>query len=109
MVTSGTHYNGGCCFDYGNAEIDARDHGAGTMEAVYWGNSSGWGHGTGKGPWVMADLENGLWGGNEKASPTDEPIIAEYVTAMVKGNSGSFALKGGDAQSGVLKKLYDGP
>jgi hypothetical protein len=21
MVTSGTHYGGGCCFDYGNAEI----------------------------------------------------------------------------------------
>ena len=22
MVTSGTHYNGGCCFDYGNSETD---------------------------------------------------------------------------------------
>ena len=32
MVTSGTHFNGGCCFDYGNAETDALDHGAGTME-----------------------------------------------------------------------------
>lgn len=27
MVTSGKHYNGGCCFDYGNAETDALDHG----------------------------------------------------------------------------------
>merc|ERR1712151_985835 len=33
MVTAGKHYNGGCCFDYGNAETDAKDHGAGTMEA----------------------------------------------------------------------------
>ena len=50
------------CFDYGNAEIDALDHGKGTMEALYFGNSSGWAKGAGKGPWVMADLENGLWG-----------------------------------------------
>lgn len=24
MVTSGTHYNAGCCFDYGNAEVTSR-------------------------------------------------------------------------------------
>merc|ERR1712039_932816 len=29
MVTAHKGYNGRCCFDYGNAEIDARDHGAG--------------------------------------------------------------------------------
>ena len=65
MVTSGRHYNDGCCFDYGNAEVDNNDdkagtgarvrvcvhclprssRGAGTMEAIYFGNSSGWGHG----------------------------------------------------------------
>ena len=54
MVTGGTHYNAGCCFDYGNAETDALDHGAGTMEAIYFGNSSGWGKGNGTGPWIMA-------------------------------------------------------
>ena len=129
MVTKGNHFNGGCCFDYGNAEIDAIDHGAGTMEAIYWGNSSslprrplngaarvspasppaaGWGHGAGKGPWVMADLENGLWAGNEKTMP-QQPITFEFVTAMVKGDSGNkFALKGGDAQQGSLAKLYEG-
>jgi hypothetical protein len=42
-AASGHHFNNGCCFDYGNAETDARDHGAGTMEAIYFGNSSGWG------------------------------------------------------------------
>lgn len=36
MVTAGKHYNSGCCFDYGNAETDAKDHGAGTMvRALY--------------------------------------------------------------------------
>eukprot|EP00039_Didymoeca_costata_P019589 m.338152 g.338152 ORF g.338152 m.338152 type:complete len:336 (+) comp18324_c0_seq1:140-1147(+) len=109
MVTAGKHYNGGCCFDYGNAETDAHDHGAGTMEAVYFGSSSGWGHGGGKGPWVMADLENGLWAGNEKANPNNMPIVADFVTAMVKGKAGGFTLKGGDAQKGNLTTLFDGP
>ena len=58
-VFGGKHYNGGCCFDYGNAESNNLDTGAGSMEAIYFGNSHGWGHGAGKGPWIMADLENG--------------------------------------------------
>ena len=40
MVTSGRHYNGGCCFNYGNAEIDplfGHSYGRGNMEAIYWG------------------------------------------------------------------------
>ena len=34
MVTAGKRFNGGCCFDYGNAETNNHDDGAGTMEAV---------------------------------------------------------------------------
>jgi len=37
-IFDGTHYNGGCCFDYGNAERNSRDNGNGTMEAIYFGN-----------------------------------------------------------------------
>ena len=33
-VMSGTHFNGGCCFDYGNSESDDHDDGCGTMEAI---------------------------------------------------------------------------
>jgi lysophospholipase L1-like esterase len=113
MVTAGRRYNAGCCFDYGNAETDNHDHGAGTMEAVYWGNLSlpnRWSKGTGSGPWVMADLESGLWAGSQSPmTTTNTPIHADYVTAMVKGDSGNhFALKGGDAQVGKLKTMYDG-
>eukprot|EP00041_Stephanoeca_diplocostata_P014509 m.266710 g.266710 ORF g.266710 m.266710 type:complete len:341 (-) comp19721_c0_seq1:247-1269(-) len=108
MVTAGKHYNNRCCFDYGNAESDAIDHGAGTMEAIYWGNAGAWSRGGGDGPWVMADLENGLWGGNRKVNGNDTPIIADFVTAMVKGRAGGFALKGGDACNGTLTTLYDG-
>merc|ERR1711924_210669 len=89
MVTSGTHYNGKCCWDYGNAETDNFSHGPGTMEAVYFG--SGTGHlahrGRGKGPWIMADLESGGSG----------------------GTPGHWAIKGGNAQSGKLRVLWDGP
>ena len=109
MVTSGTHFNGGCCFDYGNAETNNDDDGNGTMEAVYFGNETAWSTGAGTGPWVMADLENGLYAGPTFASfPADTPLTSAFVTAMVKGRSGGFALKGGNAQSGTLTTMYNG-
>merc|ERR1712217_172332 len=87
MVTSGKHYNDRCCFDYGNAETNNLDDGAGTMEAVYFGNAKGGlNHGgAGKGPWIMADMENALWGADVVKS-NEEPITHEFVTAMVKGD-----------------------
>ena len=109
MVTSGTFYNSGCCYDYGNAETNNTDDGAATMEAVYFGNSTSWGKGTGSGPWVMADLENGLFAGGDKGpTTTNTPLTSTYVTAIVIGKSGTFALKGGNAQSGLLTTMYDG-
>ena len=109
MVTSGTHFNAGCCFDYGNAETNNLDDGAGTMEAIYFGNSSYWGKGVGSGPWVMADLENGLFAGATfAANVASTPLTSDYVTAVLKGRPGGFALKGGDAQSGALQTMYDG-
>ena len=110
MVVSGTHYNDRCCFDYGNAERDIRDDGTGSMEAVYWGNASGgtMNHGgAGTGPWVQADLEKGLWSGNTTHTH-EPPLVASFVTAMVKGRAGQWALKGGDAQAGGLRTFYEG-
>jgi len=109
MVTSGTFYNGSCCFDYGNAETDNHDDGAGTMEAVYFGNWTSQGKGAGAGPWVMADMENGVYAqASFAANPNDTPLTSPYVTAMVIGRSGSFALMGGNAQTGTLTSFYDG-
>ncbi len=109
MVTSGTFYNGSCCFDYGNAETDNHDDGAGTMEAVYFGNWTSQGKGAGNGPWVMADMENGVYAqASFAANPNDTPLTSPYVTAMVIGRSGSFALMGGNAQTGTLASFYDG-
>jgi hypothetical protein len=114
MVTSGTHYNGGCCFDYGNSETDRKADGAGAMDAVNF-SSQCWFAGTapctGSGPWVQADLEYGLWAGGSTANnPSNVPMKSQYVTAMLKNNGTTeFALKGGDAQSGGLAALYRGP
>ena len=110
MVASGKHYNQWCCFDYGNAETNNKDNGKATMEAVYFGNSTQWGKGSGSGPWVMADLEDGVYaGGSTAAASTNTSLVADYVTAMLKGPSGNrFVLKGGDAQSGSLATKYDG-
>ena len=73
------------------------------------GNSGYWGKGAGNGPWVMADLESGLWAGSNKTTPSNTPVTTEYVTAMVKGGSNGFALKAGDATTGGLTTMYDGP
>jgi len=108
MVTSGKYYNGACCFDYGNAEIDDLDDGAGTMEAVYFGNAKGGlNHGgAGAGPWIMADMENALWGADVVKSQ-ESPIKHDFVTAMVKGDRSSRSpagpyLEGFDFPSGDM-------
>ncbi len=73
MVAGGAFYNGGCCFDYGNMETTSRDDSEGTMEAVYFGTCTIWGRGAASGPWVMGDLENGLWAGNVSPFPANVP------------------------------------
>ncbi len=148
MVTSGKHYNSGCCFDYGNSEVAACGSpgfppcgipdppapsptasaptppgdcpGCGEMESINWSDQRGnpsdpkksVNHvGTGAGPWIMADLERGVWAGNDiNVTKTNTPLNnSDFVTAMLKGKPGRWALKGGDAQKGELKTMYDGP
>ncbi|WP_328320133.1 alpha-L-arabinofuranosidase B [Kribbella sp. NBC_00382] len=108
-VFDGTHYNGGCCFDYGNAETNSRDNGNGTMEAIYFGNSRSWGSGAGNGPWIMADLENGLFSGVNVGNNANDPSISHrFLTAVVKGGPNRWAIRGGNGQSGGLSTFYDG-
>jgi hypothetical protein len=59
----GTHYNDACYFDYGKAETNGTDTGASHMEAIYFSTCTAWGSGAGNGPWIMADLENGVFAG----------------------------------------------
>jgi hypothetical protein len=109
MVTSGTHINNGCCFDYGNGESDRRDNGAAHMNAIYFGTMCSFGPCQGGGPWVQADLENGLFnGGSRSWNPNQRSFPEKFVTAMEKNDGTKFALKGGNAQSGGLATLWDG-
>jgi len=111
MITSGDYMNGGCCFDYGNMETNTHDNGEGTMEAIYFGNCTIWGKGGGSGPWVMGDLENGLWAGNTSPYAMNTPVAFKYVTAMLKGDAAGknhWAIKAGNAQTGKLTKMFDG-
>ncbi|KAH8797610.1 Arabinosidase B [Flagelloscypha sp. PMI_526] len=108
-VLDGTHYNGGCCFDYGNAETSSRDTGNGHMEAIYFGSITVWGSGAGRGPWIMADLENGLFSGINAGNNGGDPSITyRFVTAIIKGTSNLWAIRGGNAASGSLSTFYSG-
>src|SRR5690348_3025652 len=111
-VVNGHHYNSGCCFDYGNAEIDSRDDDNGTMETTYYGNATAWYHGPPPGPWVMTDQENNLVGCvNPDASKfcADLPNINwRFVTGIAKGEPHHWTSMGGDAQRGDLKVMWDG-
>jgi non-reducing end alpha-L-arabinofuranosidase len=108
-IFDGTHFNGGCCFDYGNAETNSRDTGNGHMEAIYFGSNNFWGSGSGTGPWVMADLENGLFSGvNTGFNAGDPTVTNRFQTALVKGGPNQWAIRGGNAQSGGLSTYYSG-
>ena len=80
------------------------------MEAIYFGNNSFWGEGSGSGPWIMADLENGLFSGsNPEENPNDPTITFRFVTAIVKGKPNHWSIRGGDSTSGKLSTFFNGP
>ena len=109
MVTAGNHVNSGCCFDYGNAETNNRDNGNGHMDAVYFGTLCWFSPCTGHGPWVQADLENGLFSGGNGNNPNNQGNTSAFVTALVKNNgTTTYAIKGGNADSGGLTTWYNG-
>ena len=108
MVASGTHVNDGCCFDYGNAETSTNDTGNGHMDAVNLGTTCYFAPCTGTGPWVQADLENGLFMGNG-SNLKNTPVGSTFVTAMLKNDARTkFALRSGNSQSGALTTQYAG-
>jgi hypothetical protein len=112
MVVAGDVQNNACCFDYGNMERNSRDNGEGTMEAVYFGSCTVWNKGDGAGPWVMGDLENGLWAGDSSPYVNNKPLSFKFVTGMVKGDApgkNHWTIKSGNAQEGALIVPFDGP
>jgi hypothetical protein len=112
-VINGRHFNSGCCFDYGNAEIDSRDDNNGTMETTYYGDTLPWYHGNPPGPWIMTDQENNLVGcvnpDGSKLCVNLPNITWRFVTAIAKGEPHHWTSMGGDAQQGTLSVMFDGP
>src|SRR6185436_269456 len=91
--------------------------------ALYMGAGVVWGTGSpggrNNGPWVMADLENGLYAGWERNQDqnisTNTPLRFPFITGVLvgdtadkNGGAGRFALYGGNATAGTLQTLYDG-
>jgi len=110
-VVDGTHYDSGCCFDYGNSSTNGRAVGTGTMETTYFGTATAWGSGAGPGPWIMADMEAGLFSGYNAKQNLGSPTIDSwrFVTAVVNGGGGNkWDLRGGSAQTGRLSTFYSG-
>jgi hypothetical protein len=113
MVTSGTHTDSSCCFDFGNAETDNADNGNGHMDAIYFGSDCflepprcppG-------GPWVQADLENGIIassnGRNQDSAYTGS--TSPFVTAVMENNgTNALVLATANARAGPLNPVWDG-
>ena len=103
--------------DYGNAENHIGADGPGTMEAIYFGSCTSWwsqaaqagipASRRGK-PFVMADIEAGMYAGNDTFNAANSPVNHDFNTLMLKGRACEMALKAGDAQGGGLVVKYDG-
>jgi hypothetical protein len=112
MVASGTNVNNGCCFDFGNAETSSDDKGAGHMDAVNLSTTCFFesvAPCTGSGPWVQADLENGLYNGGNGSNAANTGNNSNFVTAVLNNDGqANYELEGGNAQSGGLTTYWNG-
>ncbi|AGL19175.1 arabinofuranosidase catalytic domain-containing protein [Actinoplanes sp. N902-109] len=116
MITSSNYVNQWCCFDYGSGENSHTDTGNATMNAIEWGTAcwfGDWGNNpcVGTGPWVEADLENGMYHTNTGSNkdPNNSGVHFPFVSAWEKNNGTSnFTLKYGNAAGGGLTTPYSG-
>ncbi|MBN2589843.1 MAG: lamin tail domain-containing protein [Sedimentisphaerales bacterium] len=111
MVFDGTHFDSGCCFNYGNTSTNSTAVGTGTMDTVYFGIATAWGSGEGSGPWIMSDMEAGLFSGYNAKQNVNDPTIDSwrFVTGTVNGGGGNqWEIRGGNAQAGELMTFYKG-
>ncbi|HTA92248.1 MAG TPA: arabinofuranosidase catalytic domain-containing protein [Polyangiaceae bacterium] len=112
----------GCCYDYGNMENHIGDDGPGTMSALYFGTATDWTRGAGAGPWVMLDMENGVFAGggpiailnagNASVNMNDPSLkyaSPNIVTGLAKTDgTANFEIKYGNASTGALSIAWNG-
>jgi non-reducing end alpha-L-arabinofuranosidase len=124
-IFHGKYVNSNCCFNYGSTGNRIHYTGPGTLAALTLSKMTFWTKGTGSGPWVMVDWEQGVYTGNtakcnsgvpagttctatgENANPS---IPHDIVTALMKHNGvDHWALKAGNAKTGELSVSADLP
>jgi hypothetical protein len=133
-VFGGTYSGSDCCFDFGNSEVKGTDDGNGTMDALNFSRDCWDACGPNRGPWLQADLENGMY---MTGTPTRGPgsltafiggsfasgdgfccdatarnlaLPFPFVTGFLNNpGSRTFTLKGGNATIGGLETFYSGP
>jgi hypothetical protein len=110
MVSSARNTNGGCCFDYGNSETTRAADVGGAMDAINVSSITAWGTGGGTGPWIMADMEWGLFCQQDNKKNSSNPTqTAPFLSAFLKNNGTTeYALKGGDATVSTVPSIYKG-
>ena len=87
--------------------MNNNDNGAGHMEAIYFGDDTRTNSGSGPGPWIMADMDNGLYSGYFRGNNPNDPTIAyRFIHAVVKGDATNhWSIRGGNAQSETMNQL----
>ncbi len=133
-VFGGTYSGSDCCFDFGNSEIAGTDDGNGTMDALNFSRDCWDACGPDGGPWVQADLENGMFmtgtptrtpesttsliGGSFQSGDgfccdaTSRNLAMHYpfVTGMLDNpGSKTFTIRGANATTGGLSTFYTAP
>ena len=133
-VFGGTYTGSDCCFDFGNSEVAGTDDGNGTMDALNFSRDCWDQCGPGGGPWVEADLENGMFmtgattptpefptaflGGSFESgdgwccAATSQNLAMPYpfVTGILNNpGSKTFEIEGANATTGGLATFYNGP
>ncbi|WP_405497041.1 arabinofuranosidase catalytic domain-containing protein [Nocardia sp. NBC_00511] len=133
-VFGGTRSGSDCCFGFGNSEISGTDTGNGHMDTLNFSRACWNACGPGNGPWVQADLENGMFmtgqtteqpqnysayvGGSYlsgngfccAATEANTALPYPFVTAILESpGTGTFALKGTPSDTPTLRTFYNGP
>jgi hypothetical protein len=119
------YLNNNCCFNYGNTGKRIHYTGPGTLSALNFSKIEFWSKGTGNGPWVMVDWEQGVYAGNTAkcgsgAAPTADctttgenpnpSITFDVVTTLFKHDGTKhWAMKAGNAKAGSLAVSADLP
>jgi hypothetical protein len=109
MVASGTHVGSDCCFDYGNAESTPNDTGNGHMDAISIATTCYFSPCSGSGPWVEADMENGMFQGANGSNTANKGQNSTFATLTLRDDGQTnYSLQSGNAQTGGLSTWWNG-